>query len=208
MSIKNTKDNYFVDDTLYRGLSYKKDINRDTLRLIKKYRNKIGYQLGGEIQSMLSRRGEVILMIANAGGGKTYVILKEMNELSKKKCNDNVRYIITVPTFNQSNQNEKSDVLSMFKAKSIVGSRDGRKKVEVNSMTDRLFSCVYDKALDLVEILKSNGHEVVLVIDECHKLIADNNFREEAITNLEKARDLSDQVIMMTATPRMNLETH
>ena len=186
----------------YRGLNYKLDTNRYAKRFIKYYRKKIGYQLSSTINTMLRGRGKVILMIANAGGGKTYCILQEMSKLSMEKGNENVRYVIAVPNRNQSNQNEKSLSLAQFGAKSVVGSKDGKKKVEVNTLDNKLYSCVYDKALDLVEILKSNGHEVVLVLDESHKMIADANFRAEAIDNLEEASRVADQCVMMTATPR------
>lgn len=204
--INTVESNKFIGNPQYRGLSYKKDINRDTVRFIKKYKKKIGYQLGGTVESMMTRRGQMILMIANAGGGKTYCVLQTMAKLSMIPANDNVRYVIAVPNRNQSNQNQKSNVLSQFKAVSIVGSKDGSRKVEVNTITNKIFSCVYDKALDVVEILQSNGHEVVLVLDECHKLISDNNFRGEAIAKLEKACRMASQSIMMTATPRRCLE--
>lgn len=197
---------YTANARQYRGLAYNTNINRDTRRFYKKYKKKIGYQLGATVESMLMRRGQLILMLANAGGGKTYCILQQMAKLSMVEANSNVRYVIAVPNRNQSNQNEKSDSLSRFKAKSIVGSQDGKRKIEVNTITNQIFSCVYDKALEVVEILKSNGHEVVLVLDECHKLIADNNFRGNAISNLEKAFSIADQTIMMTATPRRCLQ--
>lgn len=200
------ENKYTANPRQYRGLGYTTNINRNTKRFFKKYKKKIGYQLGGTIESMLMRRGQIILMLANAGGGKTYVMLQKMASLSMVEANSNVRYVIVVPNRNQSNQNEKSNILSQFKAKSIVGSQDGKRKVEVNTITDKIFSCVYDKALDVVEILKSNGHEVVLVVDECHKLISDNNFRGEAIAKIEKACNMADQAVMMTATPRRCLE--
>lgn len=200
------EENKYTNPLQYRGLAYTKDINRDTRRLYKHYKKKIGYQLSGTIESMLMRRGQLILMLANAGGGKTYVMLEQMAKLSMVEANENVRYVIAVPNRNQSNQNQKSNTLSQFKAKSVVGTPDGKRKIEINTITDKIFSCVYDKALDVVEILKLAGHEVVLVVDEAHKLIADNNFRGDAIGNLEKATQMADQAIMMTATPRRCLE--
>lgn len=190
----------------YRGLTYKRNINRDTTRLVKKYREKIGYQLGGLIEEMFMRRGQIVLIVANAGGGKTYITMKTFAKLSMRPENENVRYVISVPNRNQSNQNEKSESLSQYGAKSVVGSKDGKRSVTVNAVTDKIYSCVYDKTLELVEILKCNGYEVVLVLDEAHKLISDNNFRKSAISGIEKAFDIVDQTIMMTATPRRCLE--
>lgn len=204
ITIDNNK--YLANPRQYRGLAYNTDINRNTKRFFKKYKKKIGKSLGGTVESMMMRRGQWILMLANAGGGKTYCVLETMAKLSMRPENKDVIYVIAVPNRNQSNQNEKSNVLSRFKAKSIVGSPDGKKKVEVNVVTNQIYSCVYDKALEVVEIINSNGKEAVLVLDECHKLIADNNFRGEAIARLEKACDLSAQVIMMTATPRRCLQ--
>lgn len=197
-------ENKYINNTRqYRGLGYRLDFNRNAKRFIKKYKTKIGNQLGGTVESMLTRRGQLILMISNAGSGKTYTIMEKMDILSKMEMNDNVRYVIAVPNRNQSNQNEKA--YSKFGVKSIVGAKDGKKQIYVD-LSLRKFSCVYDKALEVVETLKKAGHEVVLVVDECHKMIADNNFRKEAIANLEEAINMADQSIMMTATPRRNLK--
>ena len=63
----------------YRGLTYRLDMNRASKRFIKYYRNKIGYQLSATINAMLRGRGKTILMVANAGAGKTFCILQEMD---------------------------------------------------------------------------------------------------------------------------------
>lgn len=215
---RNTKINISKTKTynnaiLYRGMTYNKDINKNTKRTELKYKNKIGFNLRENIKEMLERRNETLLMIANAGGGKTYSILDISNELVEFDEEKKTAYVLTVPTTSQSNQNQVGEDLISFGFKSIVGKNsklkdedDKRSLTELIKDGYRKFSCVYDTTEKVVEELKAQGLEVVLIIDEAHKLIWDT-YREEALEGVERTLYANaDMVLMMTATPRTCLK--
>lgn len=198
--------NDYTNTRLYGGLTHNYNLNRDTKIEPLEYENKIGYNLKGKVKEMLTKRGMTFLLIANAGGGKTYVMLQVSAELVEKNKANNVVYILSVPNTSQSNQNQVSEDLIEFGFESVVGKKSKLKiDGEDKSITERLkeghrkFSCVYDKTLEIIEEAKKLGLEVVLVVDEAHKLVYDT-YRGVALQGMDKAIEMADMVIMMTAT--------
>ena len=198
-------NNNYANLKLYGGLTHNYNLNKDTVIKDLEYNKKIGYNLRGEVKKILTKRGKTFLLIANAGGGKTYVMLDVSAELVEENKANNVVYILAVPNTSQSNQNEISEDLVMFGFDSIVG-KNSKIKKEDKSISEKIkegarkFSCVYDKALEVVEEAKRLGLEVVLIVDETHKLIYDT-YREAALEGMDEAIKVSDMVVMMTATP-------
>lgn len=210
--LKSKKSKSYDDAVLYRGMTYNKNVNKDTKKTPLNYKNKIGYDLKGEITEILQRRNQTVLVVANAGGGKTYVTLQVASELVEANEKNNVAYILSVPTTSQSNQNEVGDDLVEFGFESVVGK--GSKLVgkdDKETITDKVkrgvrkYSCVFDTTYKVVEELKKEGLEVVLVVDEAHKLIWDT-YREDALNGLDKSMIEADMIMMMTATPRTCLK--
>lgn len=211
----------YYSTTRYTQYANFNDINKDTKITTLKYKDKIGYNLKNEIKLMLKRRNETILMVANAGGGKTYSIMQctcELLEEEKQKAimeaireeldeitvkDNKVAYVLPVPNTSQAWQNEVSEDLKKFGYTKVVGVKEG-KRIKINAKKP-LYSPVYDKTLETVEELKKQGYEVVLIVDECHKLVKDT-YRHKALLELDIAITKADLTIMMTATPRMNLK--
>lgn len=190
----------YYNTTRYTQYANFNDINKDTKITPLKYKDKIGYNLKDEIKTMLKRRNEILLMIANAGGGKTYTMMQCASELLEE--NDKVAYVLPVPNTSQAWQNEVSEDLKKFGFTKVVGVKEG-KRIKIDAKKP-LYSPVFDKTLETVEELKRQGFEVVLIVDECHKLVKDT-YRHKALLELDIAISKADLVVMMTATPRMNL---
>lgn len=197
----------FSNDRLYRGPLIDLNLNRDKEPIKKMYKKKIGYNLKGEVVKIMKRRGETVLVVANAGGGKTYIMLKVSAELVELDKDKKTVYIIAVPNTSQSNQNEVNEDLVEFGFESIVGKAsklqvDGSDKTVEERLKEggRKFSCVYDKVDEVITKAKEQGLETVLIVDEAHKLIWDT-YRVEALDGMEASTKRADMVIMMTATP-------
>lgn len=211
--VKVKKSEDYSDFKRYRGLSYNRNINKGLEPTIKYYEDKIGISLKGEITELFKRRGQTVLVVANAGGGKTYVTLEVASELVELDKDKKTAYILAVPTTSQSNQNEVSEDLIQFGFTSIVGegSQIEAKKDDKESLTDKIkggarkFSCVFDKVDEVVKELKKQKIEVVLVIDEAHKLIWDT-YRKKALKEVDASLLDVDMTVMLTATPRTCLK--
>ena len=204
IATKIVKD--YSNKILYGGLTHNYNLNAKTEVEKLKYKNKIGYSLTSNIKEMLTARGRKYLLIANAGGGKTYTILKSSSELNELDKDAKVVYILAVPNTSQSNQNQVNEDLAEFGFLSIVGEKS---KLEIDSEYEsitemlkaghRKYSCVFDKVIDVIEESKKMDLEVVLVVDEAHKLVWDT-YRGEALEGMDKSIELADMVLMMTAT--------
>lgn len=195
----------YDDENLYSRDMVRVDINGKTKRTILTYKKKIGYTLHNEMKELQTRRNQIVMVIGNAGGGKTYIQLKVAKELDLESKDDNVVYIFVGPGSKQMNQNEVNDDLWEFGFKSVVGKNnkletdDGEHYAKKLKKGHRKFSVVYDLTYDVVKEAKKQGLEVVLVVDECHKLVS--HFRGDAIKGIREAMKMADMVTMMTATP-------
>lgn len=171
-------DNYLNNINLKENLKYDKYL-ADNVDIINKL-NKICVKEGTHLVEALT------------GAGKTYLIAQTFKELSEKYPNR--LFIIACPNKIQNEQNEKS-----YKLKALVG---GEYVEEFNS---NLISMVYDKASNITDYLVSKNKDLTLIIDEAHQLIYSNNFRKEAITQLEELQSIANTTIHLTATTRTNL---
>ena len=204
------------------------NLNKDTKVTTLKYKNKIGKSLSKELKEILSREGEMVLLDANAGGGKTFgtmqttygiileqekslaklkkAIIKEIKNESLKINAEKVAYVLTVPTTAQAIQNEVSEDLSQFHYTKMVGQAHGEQS-DINEDIP-LYTPVYDSTLKVVKDLKQQGYKVKLIVDESHKMIGDVGFRFKALYEMEEAIKLADLVVMMTATNRKCLNAY
>jgi len=129
------------------------------------------------------------LIIAEAGGGKTYTIIFIARKLIKE---EGTYVIMANPNNVQCVQN-----FTTYGVAALIGGTKVTKG-------DRIICCVFDKVLETVESVKKLGaKKIILVVDEAHHLIDSQNFRGGALRQFEEIdrRGLVDHTIHMTATP-------
>lgn len=132
------------------------------------------------------------LVIAPTGGGKTYSIIEAC-----KKINDGKVYIMACPNRVQNEQNRDD-----YKIFSLIGG------VMPNSNT-KVVSMVYDKAKDVIDYyINELKKEVVLIVDEAHKKILDNDYRKKALNNIKELEGHCKTIIHVTGTPSVLLSTY
>lgn len=131
---------------------------------------------------------------ASTGSGKTYLIAKVFKELSEDHSNR--LFIIACPNRVQNLQNQQS-----YELQALVGGEF------VEFMKNNTISMVFDKSGNINDYLLENNKQLTLIIDESHQLIYANNFRKEAIKNLESLQNMANTTIHITATDRVNLYT-
>ena len=145
-----------------------------------------------EIKRLLLTKGK-FLLDSVTGSGKTYAIIKVMQELSKE-YKDKV-FIIACPNKIQNIQNGKE-----YKVTVIVG-EDNRKRVQTYECIT-VASMVYDKALSILEERHLLKKDITIVVDEAHQLIYGKNFRRKAIESILELEKCCFNVIHLSATTR------
>ena len=117
----------FYNITQYVSYARYKDLNSSTKVTRLKYKDKIGYHLKGEIKMILKRTSGMVLVIANAGGGKTYTIMEVANELIVEDKKTAV--VLVVPNVGQAIQNEVSEDLEKFNFTKVIKCITSIKKI-------------------------------------------------------------------------------
>ena len=145
-----------------------------------------------EIKRLLLTKGK-FLLDSVTGSGKTYAIIKVMQELSKE-YKDKV-FIIACPNKIQNIQNGKE-----YKVTVIVG-EDNKKRVQTYECIT-VASIVYDKALSILEERHLLKKDITIVVDEAHQLIYGKNFRRKAIESILELEKCCFNVIHLSATTR------
>lgn len=141
------------------------------------------------IEKLLTKKG-MKLAIAPTGAGKTFSIIKTMQEISKR---DKERvFIVACPNRIQNLQNS-----TKYKVVALVGGEKVNESLSIASM-------VYDKANEIAEnYFLTKNRKITLVIDEAHQLIYSKGFRRDAINNLLNLQKKCFSIIHLTATPRV-----
>ena len=137
----------------------------------------------------LLQYGELNLLVAPTGAGKTYSIMEVMKQLSKE--NTTTSYIIACPNRIQNIQNKKYGVSVWV----------GGVEKEYNLRT---VSMVYDLAEQTIKQCESEGRKVVLIVDEAHQLIDAYDYRKKAIKGLLDLikNHTVKRTLLITATPQ------
>lgn len=130
------------------------------------------------------------LVVAPTGAGKTNAIIEVCKELGKR--NNKVLYVMACPNKVQNLQNANK-----YKIKSIVA---GTTKEDLKGVS--VVSMVYDKADMVLEYVKENNLNLVLIIDEAHQLVDSSMYRKKALQSLGNLKSYADTTILLTATPR------
>lgn len=130
------------------------------------------------------------LVVAPTGAGKTNAIIESSKELGKR--NNKVLYVMACPNKVQNLQNANK-----YKIKSIVA---GTTKEDLKGVS--VVSMVYDKADMVLEYVKENNLNLVLIIDEAHQLVDSSMYRKKALQSLGNLKSYADTTILLTATPR------
>lgn len=138
--------------------------------------------------------GGLHLFVAAPGTGKTNIIMSVFKE------EENTINILFVP-----NKAQALQIGTKFNVPSFVGGKDVLKH-NFNKINNAVF--VYDKAnvKEFVEIIKKYGKNINVVVDETHNVVSSAGFRNEAISNIDKVKELvlknGGTVIEMTASPQ------
>ena len=149
-------------------------------------------QINNDILKDLCINNDNMLMIAQAGSGKTYSTIEVAKQLIKE--DRFLKVILAVPTTEQAKQISKDKT---YNIPYYVGETKQAHELEKN-----ICVCVYD-SLDKVFTLTdwSKSKDTLLIVDEAHKLVTDINYRSKAIKPLfEIAQET--RTIYMTATPK------
>ena len=172
------------------------------------YKDKIGICHEQLMQNILNADNKRILIIGDAGGGKTFATIKGTDIRVRTEIinGEKIAYVLIVPNKNQAKQNETNRDLVTFNTQAVVG-KDNKKDEAIKlDLERRKYSAVYDKTKEVIVELKEAGFKTVLIIDEAHKLLSDFSFRFKAISEVDECIDINsefsaDKVVMMTATP-------
>lgn len=154
----------------------------------------------GLAKELLNRR-QRLLLDSPTGSGKTSSFMNAFKELKSEKWN---YYIFCTPTIPLTEQVAEDHQVPCI----IGGRRNLRKDILENVIKgERVFVTTYDKASDLVHILKdgimygANKPTFTLVIDEVHKFTEAYNYRKNAIDELEKLSMEAISLIGLSGTP-------
>ncbi|MGU9370291.1 DEAD/DEAH box helicase family protein, partial [Clostridium perfringens] len=120
------------------------------------------------------------LVVAPTGAGKTNAIIESSKELGKR--NNKVLYVMACPNKVQNLQNANK-----YKIKSIVA---GTTKEDLKGVS--VVSMVYDKADMVLEYVKENNLNLVLIIDEAHQLVDSSMYRKKALQSLGNLKSYAD----------------
>lgn len=139
------------------------------------------------------------LVEAPTGSGKTYATVEAMKELANIK--DGLMYVIALPTRALARQVAKERNIPL-----IIGGVNS-KPSEIKELWitgKRVFAAVYDQVKNIME--NTNSTELVLVVDEVHKLTTDRHYRHDTIQELIDTSKHARTFIGITGTAEDVLE--
>lgn len=141
-----------------------------------------GYVSKDDIKTLLQKDGSM-LVDAPTGSGKTYATVNAMKELAN--ISDGHIYVMALPTRALARQ-----VAINYDIPLVVGGTNNnpRRLAELWQRGERVFAAVYDQVHAIVE--HTNANDLVLVVDEVHKLTTDRGFRKDTI---QKVVNVSNQ---------------
>jgi len=132
-----------------------------------------------------------ILLEAPTGSGKTATIMKEMIVAAKE---GDKKFIFVLPLRSLTSQ-----LGSNYAAQGVKCIKGGSNEDEIReARQSNIVVCTYDS---LHKIVSDTNEIDYLIIDECHNLITQYNFRDDAINSLWKLARGCKNVIAISATP-------
>lgn len=145
-----------------------------------------------------------ILVKSPTGSGKTYSFINASKELSQELAKENFNrfYLFTTPTITLTEQ-----IAESYEVMAVKGqTKDLYNKVKRYIQSgNRVFSCTYDMALALSEIIESIQKHCTfaVIVDEVHHLTSDYGYRKIAIDNLVTLEQKNNvrSYIALTGTP-------
>lgn len=162
------------------------DIERAS-EIIKGGRNREFYETDQYIESsymkdLILRRNK-FLVHSPTGSGKTRATREAFQELVLESPLKREAYILAAPT--RALTSQISNDLECF---DYIGSKPKAKELLKKHFDngDRIFATTFDKLPQLYDFLKAQVDEVILVVDEFHKVIQDADFRRETMIKLEE----------------------
>lgn len=150
-----------------------------------------------EIAKNLLLRKQNLLVDSSTGTGKTTAFMNAFKELSSLQ---NHFFIFATPTIPLTQQVAKDHDVMKVTGGNVNLAAQIRSQVLTGK---RIFVTTYDKANELVNILKKcvgNSMEYTIVVDEYHKLTTDYNYRSSAINSLESLRSSAVAYIGLSGT--------
>ena len=152
---------------------------------------------------LTKNKGEITLIDAPTGAGKTFTIFKVEKTLSNNYICFNL-----FPNKPQAIQNEKEyGIKSITEGTTIF--RDNC--ITKNSAMNRLYSQVYDKATEICELFENDiyinilkNYNICLIVDECHELLCSTEYRNSCLESIFKCisyvQKNKGNIILMSAT--------
>lgn len=128
-------------------------------------------------------RKSKFLVHSPTGSGKTRATREAFQELVSESPSKREAYILAAPT--RALTSQISNDLECF---DFIGSKPKAKELLKKHFDngDRIFATTFDKLPQLYDFLKAQVDEVILVVDEFHKVIQDADFRRETMIKLEE----------------------
>ena len=193
----------FIKYAIQRGYhfnnSFKEDMDAYSLPADKKHTVKaVQHDDGKEYVSKDFMKGLLqkptrALVDSPTGSGKTYATVEAMKELSKG--NRSHVYIIASPTRALAAQIAREREIRLVIGG--TGNSEGSLKGSWQK-GERVFSSTYDQVQKIIESVPAN--ELILVVDEVHKLTTDREFRNDTIQKVIDAAEKARTFIGVTGT--------
>lgn len=134
------------------------------------------------------------LVDSPTGSGKTYATVEAMKELAAKGNRSHV-YIIASPTRALATQIAREREIRLV----IGGTGNSEGSLKGSwQRGERVFSSTYDQVQKIIESVPAN--ELILVVDEVHKLTTDREFRNDTIQKVIDAAEKARTFIGITGT--------
>lgn len=193
----------FIKYAIQRGYhfnnSYKQDTDAYSLPADKKHTvDAVRHENGKEYVSKdfmreLLQKPTRTLVDSPTGSGKTVATVEAMKELAKE--NRSHIYVIASPTRALASQVAKEREISL-----VIGGTNSS-NFSINQLWqrgERVFSSTYDQVNKIIESVPAN--DLILVVDEVHKLTSDREFRNDTIQRLVDTADKARTFIGITGT--------
>ena len=193
----------FIKYAIQRGYhfnnSFKEDMDAYSLPTDKKHVVKaVRHDDGKEYVSKDFMKGLLqkpirTLVDSPTGSGKTYATVEAMKELAKG--NRSHVYIIASPTRALAAQIAREREIPL-----VIGGTNNS-NFSINHLWqrgERVFSSTYDQVQKIIENVPAN--ELILVVDEVHKLTTDREFRNDTIQKVIDAAEKARTFVGVTGT--------
>lgn len=141
-----------------------------------------------------------VLLNSPTGSGKTTATVNALKRYLD--MNDNAVAYIAMPSMALAQQTASNHNLG----RAFIGRMNIQNVIHQNLAKTKmkLFVGTYNKTKDVVQNLHADGKEVILVVDEIHKVVSDYGFRAEAINNMMTVATKDNvKMIGLSGTPEI-----